>query len=714
MRTDTRVGLALALALPLQLLPWTQLTRHTPVLQWAAIGIIVLLGLGWALRRLHLPPLGVVLAQAVAVVAVAVGGVWLLHGTEQARRVLDLPAQGIDFIRGSAAPMFPNPGATLLIVAGVAVVALLADWLALTWERPAWSIGALLALHLVPALGLSTPTLFSEFVLLAVGIALVLLAASPWGAAERATTRVATWLMVVAMTAGAIGLTWVAGEFVPTFEPRKTSEPLQMSDPSLDLKRNLVQGSQDVVLRYSTDSPGGTYLKLASLPALSTGGFALSDVRVATGRMPAPPGSPPGERRTTNIEITAFSSEWLPVPYAPLSFDAPGEWGFALDSLDVMAMAGPDRGSATDGITYEVTSHEVRPDAATIAAADRDGGPDPELTTHLPPQVSPRIRELAHQVTDAAPTAGAKALALQSFLRSDEFTYSTAPTTGTGDGLATIDDFLFESRTGYCEQYAGAMAIMARELGIPTRMAVGFVPGTQSAEDEAVWEVTARDLHTWPELWLDGLGWVAFEPTPARGEGTSAGTPSSPEPTDTADPADAGTEEPTVAPEPAQAPETEEPVATPAAPVADVALNLLPWLIGLLVVGLLVATALLAPRLLRRRRRAQRLAGTGNPRTDTLAAWEEIAEVVADLRLTWPDGSPRYAAERLVRSLGEDEAAVGALRTLAEASERALFDRSENYDLRGSWGDEVAAITAALTATAKERENARPRRAARS
>lgn len=710
MRIDTRLGLALGAALILQLLPWTQLTRHAAALQWTALGIIAVLAVGWVARRLHLPAAAVGLAQLVTVAAVGVGGLWLLHGAAQVRRLPVLVEQGMDFFRSSTAPLFPNPGATLLFVVGVALVALAGDLIGITGERPAWALASVVVLHLVVALGLNTPTLFSEFVLLAIGIVLILFAASPRVGRDRAATRTAAWATVVAMAAGAIGLTWVASQFVPTFEARRTSEPLQMSDPSLDLKRNLVQGSDEVVVRYTTDSPGGTYLKLASLPALSPGGFALSDVRVATGRMPAPPGSPPGERRTTSIEIGEFSSEWLPVPYAPVSFEAPGDWGFALDTLDVMAMAGPERGKATLGISYEVDSLEVRPDADAIAAAGAGGGPNRDLTTHVPAQLPQRVRQLAHEVTDAAPTAGAKAQALEAYLRSDRFTYSTAPTTGTGDGLATIDDFLFASRTGYCEQYAGAMAIMARELGIPTRMAVGFVPGTLEGD---TWQVTARDLHTWPELWLDGLGWVAFEPTPSRGHAGADGTPANPDP-GVAEPTAPGTQ---ATPEPAPAEPTitpEEPAATPAEPAQSDATRLLIGVLVGVIVGALAAVAwAVVPRMLRARRRTMRLAGTGDSRADTLAAWEEVREVVGDLRQEWPDGSPRFAAERLVPSLGGDEDAAAGLRTLAAASERALFDRSENYDLPGSWRDEVATVTAALTRTARERADARPRRAAR-
>ena len=714
MKLDTRLGVALAIALCLQLLPWTQLTRHTAALQAAGAAVVLVLATGWVARRgLRLPAAGVALAEALVGVGATVGAVAWAHGPEHVWRVPDLLGEGLRFIQGSAAPMFPNPGATLISVGGAALLALAADVLAISGERPGLAVIPLLLMHLVMAIGLTSPTLFSEFVVLAVGIGLLLLAASPWGHADRPTARVAALVTAVVMTAGAIGATWAAAQLVPTFEPRTTNEPLQMSDPSLDLKRNLVQGSDEVVIRYRTDSPGGTYLKLATLPALTTAGFALSDVRVATGRIPGPPGSPPGVARTTAVEIGDFASEWLPVPYAPTAFDAPGEWGFALDTLDVMAMAGPGRTSATEGLAYEVRSLEVRPDAQAIARASSTNAPTRELTQSLPVEVPARVRDLAREVTEAAPTAGAKAQALEAFLRSDAFTYSTAPTTGVGDGLATVDDFLFGSRTGYCEQFAGAMAIMAREVGIPTRMAVGFVPGTQEGDG---WGLSARDLHTWPELWLDGLGWVAFEPTPSRGSTGSGPVTSPQDPTGTAEPSAA----PATAEESPSPTEEPAPTATPApTPVGPGPVDLGAWLpaLAVLLVAAAAAAAFLAPRLLRARRRRLRLAGTGDARADTLAAWDEVREVVSDLRLTWPDGSPRFAAERLVGSLGGDDSAVTALRDLAAASERALYDRSENFDLPGRWESEVAAITAALTAQAREaargRNSAPPRRAAR-
>ena len=68
------------------------------------------------------------------------------------------------------------------------------------------------------------------------------------------------------------------------------------------------------------------------------------------------------------------------------------------------------------------------------------------------------------------------------------------------------------TKQGYCVQFATAMTMMARAAGIPARMATGFLPGSAT---QGVWTVTAADAHAWPELYLDGVGWTRFEPTPA-------------------------------------------------------------------------------------------------------------------------------------------------------------------------------------------------------
>src|SRR5213078_5192102 len=92
------------------------------------------------------------------------------------------------------------------------------------------------------------------------------------------------------------------------------------------------------------------------------------------------------------------------------------------------------------------------------------------------------------------------------------FTYSLQPPPT--PGLPPLVGFVLQTQTGYCQHFAGAMALMARMLGIPARVAAGFVSGRYVNGE---WQVTDRDAHTWVEAWFRGYGWLPFDPTPGRG-----------------------------------------------------------------------------------------------------------------------------------------------------------------------------------------------------
>lgn len=104
-------------------------------------------------------------------------------------------------------------------------------------------------------------------------------------------------------------------------------------------------------------------------------------------------------------------------------------------------------------------------------------------------------------------------LAIERWLRSDGgFVYDELPPRPVS--LPPLVDFVTRTRLGYCQQYAGTMALMLRVLGIPSRVAVGFTSGHWKA---GVWTVTDRDAHAWVEAWFAGYGWLTFDPTPGRG-----------------------------------------------------------------------------------------------------------------------------------------------------------------------------------------------------
>jgi transglutaminase-like putative cysteine protease len=123
------------------------------------------------------------------------------------------------------------------------------------------------------------------------------------------------------------------------------------------------------------------------------------------------------------------------------------------------------------------------------------------------------LYERARQVTRGAESPYEAVLALESWFRQEGgFRYEEQPPRP-GE-LPPLVHFVEVGKAGYCQHYAGAMAVMLRMLGIPSRVAVGFTSGTRSGD---TWKVTDHNAHAWVEVWFPRHGWVAFDPTPGRG-----------------------------------------------------------------------------------------------------------------------------------------------------------------------------------------------------
>jgi hypothetical protein len=129
----------------------------------------------------------------------------------------------------------------------------------------------------------------------------------------------------------------------------------------------------------------------------------------------------------------------------------------------------------------------------------------------LPRYYAPRVSDLAHVLAGNQPTAYEKALALEAYLRDLPYSYAVQPLPGNSDA---VEQFLFDMRQGYCTYYASSMAVMARILGIPARVAIGYATGEYDPATKA-YIVRESDAHAWPELYINGQ-WLPFEPTPIR------------------------------------------------------------------------------------------------------------------------------------------------------------------------------------------------------
>jgi len=172
------------------------------------------------------------------------------------------------------------------------------------------------------------------------------------------------------------------------------------------------------------------------------------------------------------------------------------------------------------GSAYTVVSERSKPTADALRSA---GDVSTLNARHeylqLPDSTTQRVRDLAQQFALGSPSTYETIVAMHEWLRENVEYDRDAPVPPSG--ADAVDDFLFESQLGLCEQIASATAIMLRSLGVPARIATGFVPSSRDAV-AGVWISRAPDAHAWVEVHFSQYGWVAFDPTasvPLSGEG---------------------------------------------------------------------------------------------------------------------------------------------------------------------------------------------------
>ncbi|HMV76195.1 MAG TPA: transglutaminaseTgpA domain-containing protein, partial [Microthrixaceae bacterium] len=176
------------------------------------------------------------------------------------------------------------------------------------------------------------------------------------------------------------------------------------------------------------------------------------------------------------------------------------------------------------GAAYSVTSMQVRVTANQLASVDAPI-PDEVADRYLTPvPTTRRVRTLAERVvTDAgATTEYAKVQALEDWMGQNLKYSLDAPLAP--QGVDVVDDFLFESKVGWCEQIASSLVVMLREVGVPARLATGFAPG-ELDRSSGRFVVRERDAHAWAEVWFPDVGWVPFDPTarvPLAGDAASS------------------------------------------------------------------------------------------------------------------------------------------------------------------------------------------------
>jgi len=578
---------------------------------------------------------------------------------------------GRDSIASQSIPADASRGIVYLVSVGVAAIAVVIDLLAQQLRAPAVAGVPLLVLLLVPTFvqtELSDPFLFA--LTAAVYLGMLVLGSNPVGR----------------RTALAIGATALVGAlFVPVLLPQvnpaatATGSSSGLSagiNPIVTLGNDLRRGSPTLALTYTTTESRGTYLRLTALDDFRGVSWEPTAADVIEGNDVQAIGAAPGvgagvptRAVTTEVTVGSILSRWLPLPYAPVSVTGlTGEWSWEPDGLAVRTQSSNARNQK-----YTVESTLIAPSVEQLRAAGTTVDAGLERYLDVPADLPAVVGATAREVVGTAATNYEKALALQNYFRGRDFTYSeVAPVDQDydGSGASVLAQFL-EVKAGYCVHFSSAMAAMARTLGIPARVAVGFTPGDAvQTGDVAEYRVTTYDFHAWPELYFAGIGWVRFEPTPGRGvlpefAPLTADDPNTPDvdesvpPVPTPAPTAASTGAPTI-PNDVLDPTATAPDATTTAPN-------LGWVFGALAV-LLVLT----PWALRGLRRNRRLAAVD--RGSALDAWREVRDTAHDLGLAPNDAwTPRQLALELAPRL--DDRGGAALARLRAAVEHESFAR---------------------------------------
>ena len=337
----------------------------------------------------------------------------------------------------------------------------------------------------------------------------------------------------------------------------------------------------------------------------------------------------------------------------------------------------------TAGMRYSLTA--LSPNLTATALANSGSAPNSIVVpmTALPPTTPAVFGDTALVVTSAGDSDYEKAVLLQNWFREDNrFTYSTDRRPGSG--MRLLADFITTDRVGYCEQFAAAYAVLARSLGLPARVVVGFLDGSEVSGGRR--EFTTEDLHAWPEVYFGGLGWVRFEPTPGGRTGAAPAytresvqeSPSQPAPSVAA---------------PTRVPRTGAEAGDPGSADGSGGLPLVGWLnwLGWTLLVILVLALTATPRLVREARR-RRWLGASDAVGLANGAWAELVATATDAGLPLRNQATlrRLSAELvgLTRGTADQQR---ELAMLVEVVERARYARTYEAD-----ADERRRIIAAV------------------
>ncbi len=433
-------------------------------------------------------------------------GVGFLPTADTPVALAALWARGVQLARVQPAPVYPDLGMLLLVATGVWVVAHTVETMVFRFGSPIQAILIALMLWMTPLVirpgdGHAWP------------LTVPLLASATWLLLESGSPRPRRLSWAIAAVAITTGVT--VGQVLPGagtsgwLRLGSTGGTTATINPIVNIRARLV--GQDTSPLLHVRSPRPTYLRLTALDVYdgrreewTTGG--IRSLPVAR-RLPPDETIVAADEIDVDITVAGLSPDTalIPAVYQPLEVSTRSGVAFRYDArMAALTLASGERLQPND--RYEIVAAIPRATAEALREVDV---PRYGSESALPAGIPAPVTELARQIVNeaGADSAFEQSLAIQHELRS--WTYSLNPPPG--HGASAMVTFV-RNREGYCEQFAGTMAVMLRSLGIPARVAVGFTPGTSPTPGEYV--ITQQNAHAWVEVRFPGFGWVTFEPTP--------------------------------------------------------------------------------------------------------------------------------------------------------------------------------------------------------
>ncbi|MCY4256977.1 MAG: transglutaminaseTgpA domain-containing protein [bacterium] len=442
----------------------------------------------------------------------------------------------------TSAPVEPATGYVISAIAAVWMIAFFVDWAAMRSKSPYLALVLpLLAVSFVEVVGDSRDRNIGAYVLVAVLLLFLCVCkittrttGARWlGGAQKAkparrallgagTAIGAAGLCAALLAAPAlsnnedpiINLTEAARDLTDAARSSEEAADRVVISPLVDIRGRLVNRSEDVMFQVKTQQR--SYWRLTSLN-LFDGQIWSSRADYASRSTQLPFLFQSGstvQDSTQEFTIKRLSTVWLPAAFEPYRVTSEtNQISYEPTSSTLIV----DRSlSNSNGLSYTVQSALPRFNPTELNAVSVDMPLNTELGAYtlLPDNFSPQVRNTAAQITQQATSRYEQALALQNYFRNGNFIYDDSVATGHSNDR--IETFL-ATRRGYCEQFAGTFAAMARSVGLAARVAVGFTVGEADTDDPNLFVVRGKHAHAWPEIYLQGAGWVAFEPTPSRG-----------------------------------------------------------------------------------------------------------------------------------------------------------------------------------------------------